>query len=185
MRRLLNQTKLTLLFANLLVAISGCDDRVAQVAREAADRQAQQNTVMAELNKEVAAGTHELVSADSLARKEVVAVHRDLQSERSRLDIGWSSLDRDRRQIASERRTESTLIGLTTMVGSVLMVVVLLGFCWFVLVAANRTGPSAEAIDLILNEVLDASTITDSSAIRLRSRRHLLEESEGNATPSA
>ena len=32
----------------ILAALSGCNDRVTQVAREAANRQAQQNTVMAE-----------------------------------------------------------------------------------------------------------------------------------------
>lgn len=43
----------------LLVMTNGCDDRVTQVAREAADRQAQQNTAMANLNQEVAAGTRQ------------------------------------------------------------------------------------------------------------------------------
>jgi hypothetical protein len=45
--------------------LTGCeDDRVAQIAREAADRQAQQNTQMAELQKEVVSGTKSLVDAD-------------------------------------------------------------------------------------------------------------------------
>ena len=48
--------------ANLMILLlgsaAGCrDDGVAQVAREAADRQAQQNVELAELQKEVAGGT--------------------------------------------------------------------------------------------------------------------------------
>ena len=50
----------------VLILTSGCDDeRATQIAREAADRQAQQNTAMAELNKEVASGTRQLVEADA------------------------------------------------------------------------------------------------------------------------
>jgi len=72
----------------ILILIGGCDDRVTQISREAADRQAQQNTAMAELSKEVASGTQRLVGADAQARKEIVGVHRDLQAERMRLDTG-------------------------------------------------------------------------------------------------
>ena len=77
-----------ILWTTLSILTSGCDDAATRVAREAADRQAQQNTTMAELNKEVAGGTHRLVEADAQARKEVIGVHRDLQAERSRLDTG-------------------------------------------------------------------------------------------------
>ena len=64
---------------------------------------------MAELNKEVAGGTHRLVEADAQARKEIVGVHRDLQAERTRLDTGWNALEQERQQIAGQRRTESML----------------------------------------------------------------------------
>ena len=121
-----------------LILISGCDDRVAQVAREAADRQAQQNTEMARLNKEVASGSHQLVEADARARKEIVGVHHDLQGERQRLASGWDDLERERQQIASERRTESMLVPAAEIVGTVLVVSLLLGFCWYLLAAARR-----------------------------------------------
>ena len=94
----------------LVILISGCDDRATQIAREAANRQAQQNTAMADLNKEVASGTHQLVEADAQARKEIVGVHHELQAERTRLDTGWNSLEQERRQIAGQRRTESMLV---------------------------------------------------------------------------
>src|SRR6266576_1601463 len=90
--------------------VAGCDDRVTQVAREADNRQARQNQSMAELNKEVAAGTHKLVEADAQARKEIVGVHHELQAERTRLDTGWYALEQERQHIAGERRTESILV---------------------------------------------------------------------------
>jgi hypothetical protein len=40
----------------LIIATSGCENSATKIAREAADRQAQQNTEMARLNKEVSNG---------------------------------------------------------------------------------------------------------------------------------
>src|SRR5262249_35050075 len=121
-----------------------------QIAREAADRQAQQNTEMARLNKEVAAGSHELVRADAQARKEVIGVHHDLQSERTRLDTSWQDLEVERCQIAGERSTESMLVSVCVLVGGLSLVVVLVGFCWYALVACRRS----EDMDAQLNELL-------------------------------
>ena len=63
----------------VLAATSGCDERVVEVAREAADRQAAQNQQMGDLQTEVARGTRSLVEADAAARQELVGVHRELQ----------------------------------------------------------------------------------------------------------
>ncbi len=49
------------------ILISGCDERIARVSQQAADRQAHQNTMMGELNKEIASGTRSLISADAAA----------------------------------------------------------------------------------------------------------------------
>lgn len=141
-----------------LLLIQGCSDQSARVALEAADRQAQQNTAMAELNKEVASGTHKLVEADAQARKEIVTVHHDLQQERSRLDAGWTELNGERQQIAGDRRTESLFVSVATLAGSVLLVVLLFGFCRHILSAAQQEGAStAELQELLVNEVLSDS----------------------------
>src|SRR3954454_5541449 len=99
--------KTLILSITLFAATQGCDDKATQIAREAADRQAQQNTEMAQLNKEVASGSHQLVEADAKARTEIVGVHHDLQDERTRLDTGRRELESKRREIAGQRRTES------------------------------------------------------------------------------
>ena len=139
----------------LAMLISGCDDRATRIAREAADRQAQQNSAMAELNKEVAAGGRQLVEADAEARKEIVGVHRDLQAERTRLDGGWSSLETERQRIASERRTESLLAPLMSSAGAVAIVAGLLGFCWYALVASRTSGGgNADLDEILVGEIL-------------------------------
>ena len=137
--------------------MSGCDDGPPAIAREAADRQAQQNTAMADLNKEVAGGTHRLVEADAQARQEIVGVHRDLQAERTRLDTGWNSLEQERRQIAGQRQTESLLAPTIQDAGLVALIVALLGFCWYAIVAARRSDDT----DAQLNELLVAEMLPD------------------------
>ncbi len=141
----------------LMTICLGCGDDSSTVAREAANRQAQQNTAMAELNKEVASGTHQLVEADAQARKEMVAVHHDLQQERSRLDAGWTELHGERRSIAGEHKTESMLVSVTTIAGSVLLVVLLFGFCRHLLAATEHVDVStAELQELLVQEVFTA-----------------------------
>jgi hypothetical protein len=139
----------------LIALIGGCDDEAGRVAREAANRQAQQNTLMAELNKEVASGTHRLVEADSQARKEIIGVHHELQSERARLDAGRDDLEDERRRMAGDRRTESLLANLVPMFGGILLVTILLGFCWYVLAAGRHSqDQGSDLSELLLDEII-------------------------------
>jgi hypothetical protein len=141
--------------AMLLSLATGCsDDRIAQVATQAADRQAEQNNTMAKLQQDVAAGTQKLVTADAEARHEIIAVHHDLQAERGRLDASWNSLEDDRKQLAGERRTESILAPAVELFGGLLLVATLLGFCWYVLVRLrSETATDAELNELLVHEL--------------------------------
>ncbi len=163
----------------LLALMIGCDDRVIQVAREAADRQAQQNTTMAELHKEVAGGTKRLVEADSQSRTELLNLQRDLQAERGRLDTGWAQLEDDRRQIATGLRTESMLLMVAKLVSSAFVVVSLLGFCWYARVAI-RQGDTAEAD---LNELLIRELVLDQPLLLPRDPETALTSPNRDANP--
>ena len=136
---------------------SGCDERVVEVAREAADRQAAQNQQMGELQKEVARGTRSLVEADAAAREEIVGVHRDLQLERQQLGTGWNDLEEERRKIAQQRRTESLVVPLAQAIGAIVFVTVLMGFLWQLL-ASTR---SSDSIDDELSELLIQQMLVD------------------------
>ncbi|MDZ4818319.1 MAG: hypothetical protein SGJ20_05035, partial [Planctomycetota bacterium] len=132
----------------IAILIAGCDDRATRIAREAADRQAQQNTSMADLNREVASGTRQLVEADAKARQEMIAVHRDLQAERGRIDTSRDALEHERHEIATQHRTESLLVPALGMLGGLLVVALVLGFCWHAVVSSNPSSSS----DAQLNE---------------------------------
>jgi hypothetical protein len=129
---------------------------------------------MAELGKEVAAGSRELVQADAQARKEIVGVHRELQAERTRLDSGWTALEEERRQMASQRRTESMLAPVVSLLGGILLVALLLGFCWYVLIAVRR----GDDTDAQLNELLVCEILPDEQPLLTASPRSLLGNPE-------
>jgi hypothetical protein len=144
--------------AMLLTIMTGCsDERVATVATQAADRQAEQNDTMAKLQQDVTVGTRKLVEADANARHDIVAVHHDLQAERSRLDTSWTALEDERRQLDRERQTESVLVPAVEVLGGVALVTVLFGFCWYVLIRLRAdTTTDAELNALLVHELTAA-----------------------------
>jgi hypothetical protein len=143
----------------VLTGTSGCDERVVEVAREAADRQAAQNQQMGELQTEVARGTRSLVEANAAARQEMVGVHRDLQAERQQLGTGWNALETQRQQLARQRRTDSLLLPLACAVGGLALVTVLIGFLWQLLANARSSGSiDGELNELLIKQVLASDT---------------------------
>lgn len=126
---------------------AGCQDLATEVAREAADRQAQQNETMAELQQEVATGTRRLIDAEAEAREQLLGAHEDLQTERSRLQSWWQSL-------FLAQRSESLLVAIMPAVGKLLLVAVLIGFCWYVLFASHHDDEAeGELNDVLLTEL--------------------------------
>ncbi|WP_428308150.1 hypothetical protein [Lacipirellula sp.] len=67
---------------------------------------------MADLQREVAAGAHELTAADAEARRQSIELQQQIQAERSELSTGWNDLQAQRRSDASSVRTESFLSAL-------------------------------------------------------------------------
>ena len=173
---MLGQPKNLIPWILIVSLIAGCDDRATRIAREAADRQAQQNTSMADLNKEVASGTHQLVEADAKARQEIIGVHRDLQAERTRIDTGRQTLDQERREIAALRRTESLLAPAIALFGGIVLVALVLGFCWHAVVSSGPSGSSEGQLNelLIYEFLVDGSgKALDQSSLSLSDRdRH-------------
>lgn len=145
-----------LLIATIASILTGCnDDRVASLAVESAERQARQSEATTELNKEIASGARNLVTADSAAGVKILAVHRDLQAERARLDAGWTDLEHERQQIAGERAAATLLLPAASILGATILVVTALTFCWCALARAR----SAEVGDAELNELLIESFV--------------------------
>jgi hypothetical protein len=93
------------------VFLAGCGDdgRVVQVAREAADRQAEQNRQIAHQNHQIAETTHELVAADADSRRELVALQQGLQTQQAQVARQRDVLEGERREIARKQFWDSAL----------------------------------------------------------------------------
>lgn len=139
--------------AVLVILIGGCENQATHIAREAAQRQAEQNTAMADLNREVAGGTRQLVAADAESRNRFVDVHHDLQAERQRRDESWGALEPERKQIAAQRHTESAWIAVGQAAVSCALVASLIGFCWYVVWSATTNTSDPVLSELLIDEV--------------------------------
>lgn len=142
-----------------LAALSpGCDsnERVVQVATEAANRQAEQNQRMAELQREVTEGTRRLVEAEADARAEFTNLHLGLEAERAEVGEQRDRLEEERRSIAAWRLTDSLTAAAVGEAATLLVCLLPLLVCWQLL-RRSADGPS----DAALAELLMAEFTSD------------------------
>ena len=152
----------------VLATTIGCEDGSVQVAREAAQRQAEQNLAMADLQREVAAETRRLVEDQAAARSQTLEIHQGLQAERARVAAGWNELEAERRQIARARRTESFLAAMLPASGGAVAAVLALAFAWLALFGLRRNDDSAEvASQLLIERLLEGDPLGAASLSQL------------------
>jgi len=159
----MNRRRLGLLLAVSAAAVSiaslcGCGDdaRLARMAESAANRQAEQNKEMAQLNREVAEGTKLLVEADANSREDFVALQRDLQSEQAEVGQQRDRLESERRAIAGERLRESILAPILANLGPLLVCALVLVFCALLVSGLNSDEGEGDAVAEILIEEITA-----------------------------
>ena len=151
---------LTMSILSLALLAAGCssgDERLARFAEAAAERQAEQNRRMAELQQEVAEGSRELVEADAKARSDFAVLHKDLQSERSEVGRQRDALEEERRDIASERVTDPLIAAAVMEAGLLVACVLPLVLCWHLLRRSEQNDPA----DALIAEVLLADLVAD------------------------
>jgi len=143
-----------------IVLLTGCTDNeeVARVAMQAADRQAQQNSEMARLNREVAEGTRRLVEADAEARKEVLAMQRDLQGQASEVGRQRDLLESERRGIAAQRLRESILGPIIANMSPLLVCALVLIFCGLLVygLRSDRGDDDSVVAEVLIEELASA-----------------------------
>jgi hypothetical protein len=143
--------------AMLLTATLGCHNDSAQIAREAADRQAEQNRTMAALQEQVASGTRDLVAGEAAAREQGLSLQRDLHAQRARIADREDALEAERRALAAIRRAESVWAAILPASGGVVMAIVALAFAWLVIhglqTEDDALAPTCQAmVDLLMEE---------------------------------
>jgi hypothetical protein len=154
-RGFLKSLELLLLFA--VVFVTGCDEdkRVAQVAKEAADRQAEQNQLMARQSQQTAEATKELVAADAKARKDLTSLQQNLREDQAEVGKKRDDLELERQKIAAERNWDRLLAPVLSNFGVFLVITAALSFCTYILMGLRHekiTEPSVE--ELLIEELV-------------------------------
>ena len=149
---------LTILATAALVTVTGCDQdgRVARVAQEAAERQAEQNKELVRLNRETAEGTKRLVGADAETRKELASLQRDLQAAASEVGRQRDVLEADRRELDARRHRDSVVAAAIQSAALVVACVLPLVVAWYLLRSVRD-----EEDDPVVTEVLISELTTD------------------------
>jgi hypothetical protein len=141
-----------------LILITGCDappsdERLARMAEHTAQQQAEQNAEMARLNREVAQGTNRLVETDSQARRELLLAQRDLQRQQEQVGTQRDVLERERKDWATHRLTESVYAPVVSTLGMTFLALLPLVLCWYLLHGLSQSADH-QIGDLLIQEIV-------------------------------
>jgi uncharacterized lipoprotein len=158
------EPKKTVFLALVIIVLAGCDkdQRLADLAREHADRQAAQNQQMAENTRQVAAAAKAVVEADAQARKDFAVMQREVQTEQAEVGRQRDQLESERREAARHRQWDPVIAAAITDVGLVLACLLPLLLCWHLLRSLHR-----ESNDPVLTEILIEEIASDSPTLLL------------------
>ena len=141
----------TILTIGLTVMLIGCDEdeRLARMAQETTQRQAEQNQAMAEVSRESVQASGRLVEAEAKARQELLTMQRELHDQQEEIARRHDRLEEERRQLASQRRWDSLTAAAISNTGLILACLAPLVVCWYLLRAVRD-----ETDDTVVAEVL-------------------------------
>jgi hypothetical protein len=137
---------------------TGCPDnenkRLADFARQSADRQAEQNEELVRLNREVAAGTKMLVDADSRARQELASLQREFRSQQAEFDRRRDQLEAERAALAQERRREALLAAVLSRLGDLAVCALPLVMGWHLLHCLRSRDYDPAVSQILIEEIM-------------------------------
>ena len=151
----------TCLIPIVLLPMIGCqsstDDRLVELAREHAARQAESQRQMTDLQKQVADGSRQLVEADAKARSELTSLQHDLRSDQADIGHERDKMETERREIAANRYRDPLVAAVIMDIGIVLACLLPLVLGVYVLWSAQRAGESDNVVAELLVQELVAS----------------------------
>ncbi len=156
-----------------VVSVMGCsdppDERIVEMAREQAARQARQSQQMIEMQKEVMEGSRKLVEADAESRHEMILLQRDLQADQHEIGRQRDLLEEERKQIARQRFRDQAVAAAFSTFGLLLICALPLLLCAYVLRLVQSSGTS----DAVLTELFVSQLIIDEPRLLARPGRML------------
>lgn len=133
----------------------GCEEdaRVVQVAREAADRQAEQNRQIAYQNQKLAGATQTLIEADAQTRQELASLQNDLQAQQAEIGHQRDQLEAERRQVARDRAWDSQVALVAKGLGVLAACLVPLFVCWELLHTVKHENDDSVLTEVLITEI--------------------------------
>lgn len=120
-----------------MLTMTGCEPdenrRLADLAERQLQRQHEQNQRIAEMQHEVAAGSRQLVEAEAEARSEMLALQKDMQTERATVGKQRDALEQERREFASQQNRDPIIAASIKEIGLLAACLLPLGVCWLLL----------------------------------------------------
>jgi hypothetical protein len=155
-----------------VLVLAGCDrdGRLVQATREADQRQAQQNQLIAKQSQQVAAATRQLIEADAKARHELIAaqaaLETKLQDQRAGLDRQHEGLEQERREVAEQRNRDPIIAAAIIALGITVACLLPLAFCIYLLraVSSPDIGTDSLAEMLVLEMASEQPTLLSGNA---------------------
>ncbi|HET6329027.1 MAG TPA: hypothetical protein VFG04_30365 [Planctomycetaceae bacterium] len=141
------------LLAPIAIGCSSGDERLVELSRESANRQAEQNRLVENNNGQVLEATNRLVEADAKSRTENNDLHRQIEAERSGINEQRDALEQERRQIAAERIRDPIIAESIQAVAGLFAATLPLLVCLFLLRGLNQK-PLGETLAEVLIEDL-------------------------------
>lgn len=147
---------ITPIVAMTFLTMIGCeeDERLVEMAEKHLDRQAKQSEQIIDLQQEVTEGSRRLVEADAEARKEMIALQRDVQSERVEVGQQRDALEDERRDLASQRRLDPIIATAITNIGLLLACLLPLVLCWYLLHPRVEPADDQAVAEVLLEDLV-------------------------------
>jgi hypothetical protein len=156
----------TMLTQIVLIAI-GCssgDDRLVELSRESAERQAEQNRLVETNNRQVLEATNRLVEADAKSRTENIELHRQIEVERSGINQQRDSLEQERRQIAGERIRDPIIAESIQAVAGLIAAILPLIVCLFLLRGLFHKSDQEALADVLIEDLVSGQPLLSEPA---------------------
>jgi hypothetical protein len=156
------------LIALITVGCSSGDERLVELSRQSTERQAEQNRLVETNNRQVLEATNKLVEADAKSRTENIELHRQIESERSGINLQRDALEQERRQIAEQRNRDPIVADSILAVGGLIAAILPLLVCLALLRGLfGRSDHEALAEVLIEDLVSQQPLLTERDALSL------------------
>jgi hypothetical protein len=159
------------LVALIAIGCSSGDERLVELSRESADRQAEQNRLVETNNRQVLEATNRLVEADAKSRTENIELHREIEVERSGVNQQRDALEQERRQIAAERKRDP-IVAESIGAAAALMAAILPLLVCLMLLRGLFHKPDGEVLaEVLIEDLVSQHPLLGERAVPLPGRR--------------